>query len=158
MNHNPNARSANFFPGDYVTIFADASFCDKTKAMGWAGWCKYDHPAKTVTKFGQGTCENSTVAETIALNKMVNYLISIGLPFENKKVVIQSDCLGALNAFKPRRLLDLGAINVKFKHIKGHSGLRDNRSKVNEWCDRIAYSQMSERRLHTSKGVSWNRF
>lgn len=158
MKHNPNARRADFNPGDYITIFADASFCDRTKSLGWAGWAKYDHPAKTVIKTGRGKCQNSTEAETIALNKIVNNLIKMGVPFEGKRVVIQSDCLNALNAFKPRRLLELGAINVKFKHIKAHTGYGDRRSKVNERCDFLAKQEMNAQRMSHNRGVSWGSF
>jgi len=132
--------------GDYVTIFVDASYCDKTHSMGWAGWCKYGECGKNITCSGTGKAANSTKAELTGLIKMINFVIESGVSIKNKKVVIQCDNINALETYKHDRLYELGAKNVKFKHVKAHTNGWDRRSKVNDWCDAQAKEALNRSR------------
>lgn len=128
---------ANFNPDEYITIFADASWCPDTKAMGWYGWCKC--AAGRFTSEGNGTAKSSGEAELHGIVSMIKY-VQERFAFQDKKVVIQCDCLEALQK------LDInimpGAASVKLKHVKGHQGNSNPRAAVNNLCDKKAYKQM----------------
>jgi len=63
---------------------------------------------------------------------------------KGKRIVIQSDCTGALEAIKPdlERLKRMGAQAAYTKHVKGHRGHATARNSVNTLCDRKAKEQM----------------
>lgn len=123
----------------FVTIFADASFCPETKALGWAGWCKYGDGI-TVKAHGHGMAKSSNHAEFEALTNICKHVMKMGVPYEDAIVVIQSDCIGALDRFKPPFK---GAKYIKKRHVRGHQGNKDARSAVNTYCDNVAYNEMS---------------
>lgn len=140
----------------YVTVFADASFCDRTCCYGWAVWIKYGNPPEVLRLMGGGCrvarssnreweITNSTQAEKFALDTAVRALDYYKVPYEDKIVVIQSDCDKGLNSIKIRPI-KRKAKEVRFKHVKGHRGFACPRSSVNTWCDRQARRKMREYR------------
>lgn len=64
---------------------------------------------------------------------------------KGKRIVIQSDCTGALEAIAPEMaaLRRLGASMVYTKHVKGHQGHATARNSVNTLCDRKAKEQVN---------------
>lgn len=135
-----------FEPGLYITLFTDASYCPNTRAYGWCWWIKYGSPAKTQVGVGGGAhMQGSYQAEVEALRAGMAF-IHESLPEEmkGKRIVIQSDCMGALEAIKPdlERLKRMGAQAAYTKHVKGHRGHATARNSVNTLCDRKAKQQM----------------
>ena len=146
----PNKQSAvkNSIPdGDkYITLFADASFCPQTKAYGWCYWIKHGTPSTTVIKSGGGfRIRSSLEAEIEALRQGIREIYSMG-KIKGKRIVVQSDCLGAL--FKIGKELEalkgVGAASAYTKHVRGHQGHKDARSSVNTQCDKLAGIEMRE--------------
>lgn len=138
----------SFQPANWITLFADASWCPKTRAFGWAFWVKYDSPAKTLTRTGGGIgIESATAAEIIALMYGIGF-IEENIPFGGKNIVVQSDCTGALDHVRQGlfSLVKAGAIRAYTKHVKGHQKGVDNRSWVNELCDKLAKREMRDYR------------
>lgn len=138
-------KSKPYQPGQYVTIFTDASFCPQTKVFGWAVWIKYGHPARNIKRSGGGTCKGPTYAEYIALKNALKTLGQFDIPTMGKIVIFQSDCLAALNKFQ-RRDHKIACLNVVYRHVKAHTGNDDRRSIVNDLCDRQAKLEMRKRR------------
>lgn len=126
----------------YVTLFADASYCSRTKAYGWCFWVKHSYPAQTVIRHGGGIgLVNSNLAELYALEQGIKFILET-LPVRDKVVVIESDCTGALQKVKLDQLFLKGAKNAYFKHVKGHQGNKCPRSSVNTTCDKFAREEM----------------
>lgn len=142
-----SARPA-FEPGLYITLFADASYCPTTKAYGWCWWIKYGSPAKTKIGVGGGaSMQGSYQAEVEALRAGMAFLYNHLLDeMQEKRIVIQSDCTGALEAIKPdlNYLQRKGADWAYTKHVKGHRGHSTARNSVNTLCDRKAKEQMKQ--------------
>lgn len=132
----------------FITLFADASHCPTTKACGWASWIKYGDPAQTQRLSGSAAnVKNSHLAEVMALEKGIAH-IEQNLALQDKIIVLQSDCQGALDYLAPRAegLKAMGARHVKLKWVKSHNGHKDVRSSVNTWCDETARHHMRELR------------
>lgn len=138
---------ADFEPGLFITVFADASWCPDTQAYGYGWWMKYGSPPSTARRAGGGYIDSSNNAEIEALRAALLYLRTNLLDeMQDKVVVVQSDCTGALKVIS-NDLLDLrkaGARNAYAKHVKGHQGHKDARSSVNTWCDRAARGAMRQ--------------
>lgn len=132
-----------FDPGKFVTMFCDASFCPNTKACGWAVWIKHGKIPETIRVSGVSeNIRDSIQAEYQALVEGVSILMN-KLDLTGLVVVIQSDCVGALDMIDTKDLVKVkGAQYVKHKHVKGHRGLQDARACVNTWCDKQAKVEM----------------
>lgn len=65
-----------------------------------------------------------------------------------KRVVVQSDCTGALAVIAPdlAALRKLGASAAYSKHVKGHQGHKNPRASVNTTCDTRARAEMKSYR------------
>lgn len=141
-----SATRAAFDPSLYITVFADASHCPQTKAYGWCWWLKHGSPAKTELGVGGGIpLKGSYQAEVEALRAGLLFIRqSLAQELKGKRIVIQSDCTGALEAIAPEmaELRRLGASMVYTKHVKGHRGHETARNSVNTLCDRKAKEQM----------------
>ena len=127
----------------WITLFADASFCHQTLAYGWCFWLKHGSPAKTHIHSGGGIkIASSHWAEVEALRQGLKMVETMEL--KGKRVVVQSDCTGALAVIVPEllRLKDAGAAAAYSKHVKGHQGNGTPRSSVNTTCDKRARAEM----------------
>lgn len=147
MNHSTSASTrAPFDPSLYITVFADASYCPTTQAYGWCWWIKHGKPAKTELGVGGGSqMRGSNQAEIEALRAALAFVAkSLPAQLQGKRIVIQSDCTGALEAIRPEMnaLRRQGAAMVYTKHVKGHRGHETARNSVNTLCDRKAKEQM----------------
>lgn len=148
---------SKFEPGQFITLFADASFCPETKAAGFGGWAKYGDPAETFRTGGEmNDCETSNQAEFKALRNTLDALMKLeSVQFEGKILVIQSDCQGAIDKLKTTLSLDslqkcLGLTRISYKWVKGHQGYKSSRSAVNTYCDKTAKHHMRNLRLKLS--------
>lgn len=131
----------------WITLFADASFCPDTNAYGWCFWIKHGSPAQTVVRHGGGQrIQSSHWAEVEALRQGLKWVHT--LPLRGKRVVVQSDCTGALAEISSalNLLKNAGAVAAYSKHVKGHQGNKTKRSSVNTTCDRLAKSEMKRYR------------
>jgi hypothetical protein len=120
--------------GKFITAFSDASYQPRTRCYGVGIWIKSTEGTHTLG-FG-GRCDSALEAERQGVGYIVNFTKS--LEIKNKIVVIQCDCLTALETLDVKPLYEAGAVYVKLKHVKGHSDRDTNRTKVNVWCDKIA--------------------
>jgi ribonuclease HI len=148
----------------YITIFADASHCQHSKAAGIAVWArdvdKFYHVSQPLTF----TLPGSVQAEMLALGTGI---LSVIREFDHQpgdRLSIQSDCKNALDLFAPvmeckklypfasslrERVLEAveqAGLVLCPKHVKGHQGNRDARSAINTWCDKQARAQMHRAR------------
>lgn len=140
---------------NWITMFADASFCHETKAMGWCCWIKYGHPAETAVIDGAGISEGSTQAEVAAINSGLDFLDSFPDEWlENKFLTVQSDSRDALRAVQARldtMYRERRMRRAYTKHVRGHQGSINARSYINELCDRKAKDQMRAKRVLIQK-------
>jgi len=146
----PHRQSTGVDFSRYITIFTDASHCPDTGSAGWAFWVKFNIPEKedpvTYRSSGDAVCVNSTKAEELAISKAATW-VRHNIDLTDKIIVLQSDCVAALNSFDDSRLMGAGSTTrVKKKHVKGHRGTRDKRSSVNTWCDKAARACMNRKR------------
>jgi len=148
----------------FITIFTDASFCPKTKATGWAVWIKYGLNGTVVKHQGAHIArrnEHSNDAELFALDMAVDMCRLLvehnRMVLKDKIVVIQSDCQGALDKLDTLPLYTRGVHYVKKKWVKAHTNKSDNRSTVNDWCDKTAYGEMKKARKWKGKKLKDNR-
>ncbi len=148
-----NAVFPNLDKAKYITLFGDASYDSKTKAYGWCVWIKYGSPAQTIVRSGGGIgIANSTEAEYQALAEGMKCVIELGNDTINKNIVVQSDCLYAIERIDkmvPDFLQTTQADRIYTKHVKGHQGTRTPRSAVNTLCDLNAKREM---RKYRAKG------
>jgi ribonuclease HI len=82
-------------------IFADASFCPRTKAAGWGAWVKRDGGVSEA--FGgsfRDPMPDSTTAELCALANAMHRAIGWRLILPGDVVMLQSDSLGALERIR----------------------------------------------------------
>ncbi len=153
----------------WITIFADASYCNKTKAAGIAVWGRN---ATEFLRFSQAISfpvYSNTEAETIAMCTGVIMALETLSPDGGDRLSIQSDCIHAINALRDNK----GSTEVEkhfctkaanamrdynvtptFKHVKGHSGAGNPRSAVNDFCDRNARMRLQEARTSLVKRVN----
>lgn len=142
----------------FVTVFCDASHCPRTLATGWAVWMKHGTPAVTHRLSGAlRDVRDSHQAEIYALEQALDY-IEAELELDDKIVVLESDCQGALRHIEQRAmaLSERGAKFVKLKWVKGHQGIKCARSSVNTWCDKEAKHHMRLLRdsIYQQQGVT----
>lgn len=80
-----------------LTIFADASYCVKTKSAGWGAWLKRTgHLSRTAGSPVRQKVLRSTGAEIIAIVNSIFAARAAGLLFNEDVVMVQSDCVQAL--------------------------------------------------------------
>lgn len=139
---------AKFIPGSYITVFADASYCHKTRSTGYACWIKHGLDGRTERFSGNvDNLRNSTEAELHALITALEYVKNF-IDYEDKNISVQSDCIPALDRLRKRvgSVIPSGYQHISFKHVRGHQNSINARSAVNEWCDRTAKERMIELR------------
>lgn len=130
---------------DYLTMFADASYCKDLKLAGWAYWMKFRSP-KSVLNFGHEFGVLTSVdAEVMAIEKGIEYILD-KFDLSGVMVIIQSDCCPALDRFKSRDLFgSKSPKSVEYRHVRGHQGVKSPRYAVNSTVD--AYARREMRRV-----------
>ena len=135
-----------------VTLFCDASF--KDEKGGWGGWAKSDRGRVYYGGSLRGKWKGSEDTEMAAIANTLRLAKFAGILIPGDTVIIQSDCLWALNKLskniRPAKGKGQRAYNfikhfekahylfLKYKHVKAHEGGIHKRSAVNEACDEIA--------------------
>lgn len=133
-----------------ATVIADASFCDKTMAAGWASYIKVDgQPAmKYFGNFKSQVLSNNE-AEALATMNGIFFAAQAGATH----ILAQTDSIALTRKKKPTYLKDALAnlrsqynVVIEFRHVKGHSKIQDARSHCQRWCDKVAKKIMREQR------------
>ena len=107
-----------------------------------------------MTRTGGGLrIKSSQEAEIEALRQGLREIY--GLDFNGKRIVVQSDCLGALYKIgqELEAIKNAGATSAHTQHVKGHQGKRSAASAINTKCDRRAGRQM---RLFREEKLRWS--
>jgi ribonuclease HI len=151
-----------------ATVIADASFCNLTKRnlAGWAAWVRIDghpHPIKKSGPILRVEVLNSTHAEVYAIVNGLAMAVHRGAT----DVLLQTDCLNVVQAINgeaqagPKLTafvlltlakVDLEGVQIRAKHVRGHTGKLDARSYVNDWCDKKAKKHMRTLRKKVQQG------
>lgn len=138
------------------TVITDASFCHRTQAAGWAAWIRVDGEAEAIRysgTFEKSRPDNPTRAELFAsLNG-----IWIASKYGATDVLLQTDCMAVIHAASGRGSLaplwrkkleefGLSTLQIRCKHVKGHTNRAEPRYYVNRWCDEAAGRHMRTER------------
>ena len=87
-----------------VTIFADASYCNELRVGGYGFWVACERGKKAGGgRLRTNDVSSSTVAEMMALANALHCAIVHGLVLDNDIVLLQTDCMAAIDAFEGRR-------------------------------------------------------
>jgi ribonuclease HI len=147
-----------------ITMFTDASYCEKTKLAGFAVWAKCN--GQTIRHAGvlREPVSDSGMAELQALVNGFAVVCSALKPDPNAFIIAQSDCLLAIYALDNRlrrqkaitryagpvrlfkELKNVHKFRTDFRHVRGHQGNVSKRNAVNEWVDRAARKALHEAR------------
>jgi len=122
-----------------VTVIADASWCPRTRAGGWAAWVRAEGTKIARAGAFKGRAVSSNQAEEWALRN--GMYIAAQVPGVTR-LLAQSDCLNML-----QRMPEIvGGLPVEYRHVKGHTKNPAARSWVNRWCDAEAKKHMRSQR------------
>lgn len=144
-----------------VTIITDASYCPDLKVGGYGFWIasqrgKLGGGSKLTWK--GGAINTSTIAEMMAISGALYIAVSNKLVLQGDSVLFQTDCMGAIQAFQGTRynlvsqelsvlkyhneMQNSLQLQIRYKHVKGHSQVDDARSASNRLCDKQAKQYM----------------
>ena len=135
-----------------VTVNADASFCPDTKAGGYGLYVASSRSKRSFDGRFKDLTANSTSAELKALVLGLYFGIKFGIIKANDVVLLQSDCIPALDKIeagkskKVNEYIERFNLTLKFKHVKGHAGIYEGRFLSNHINDRKAYLNMVKMR------------
>lgn len=144
-----------------VTIIADASY-DQRYGIGaygyWIACARGKAPGEGVLR---GTVVSSMQAEMMAMVRAIADAVKLRLVEPGDELLVQTDCQAAIDAFIGRRirvqsdkivldtyelLKDKHNLSFSFKHVKGHTKLREARYAANRACDARAKAAMRAER------------
>lgn len=136
-----------------ATVIADASFCSRTGAAGWAAWIAYDGGMKGQhSGVFRSNPSGSSAAELLAVLCAIWHAHKGGA----QEILVQTDCLAVVHAvnlqnrmaqtFLTAKANHFPGARVRAKHVKGHTQTTDSRSWCNRWCDAEAKRQMRAQR------------
>lgn len=144
-----------------ITINTDASFHHGEKVGGYAFYIICDLFKIQKAGMFKKHPSSSIEAEMMCIANALHTLLTQKELPKTKWIVINSDCLYAFEkiglkkkhyigkkiAFILRDLRRKASNGVElpkyqFRHVKAHSGIKDSRSIVNEWCDKEAKKWM----------------
>lgn len=142
-----------------VTVMCDASHCPDTLIAGYGFWIVSSRGGLP----GAGAIYNvdsSLTAEMLAVGSAVFNGLSDGFISWGDKLLIQLDCLGAIDRFEKSKkgivitntqhqaigyfdhILKEYDLEVEFRHVKAHTADTSKRSNSNRLCDRRARKAM----------------
>ena len=146
----------------FVTLVVDASYCHKTKSGGYGFWVvsnRGSFPGSGVIKTKP---ENNVIAEMFAVCNALYDSIHLEKIQSNDEILIQTDCLAAIQAFRFDRTKlskqEIDAIQyldnisvklnlkIRFRHVKGHTNNSEPRYIANKLCDMRAKKEMKKMR------------
>jgi ribonuclease HI len=136
-----------------ITLFTDASYCDRTGVAAYAAWAKTD--GRTLRRAGvlKDPAPDSALAEAMALVNGIHLVLAGMRPPPNARIIAQTDCLSAIQAFSgklrnPKAIqrfapvvaayrgrVEAARVQVELRHVGGHKGTVTPRNAVNTWCD-----------------------
>jgi ribonuclease HI len=136
----------------HVTVIADASLCPETDVGGYGYWIACDRGKQPGSGVLTGPIGNSTIAELMAIWNALNDGINLHLIRRNDIVLIQTDSLGAISCLEKKSARELQGLYrklyeefhklviryqliVNFRHVKGHTNIREPRYAANRACD-----------------------
>jgi len=153
-----------------VTIIADASYCHKDRVAGYGFWIACERGKLAGGGPMRERVGSSLLAEAKAVCIGLYTAVRNELIRPQDSVLLQTDCIGAI-AFLHRTATPLSkseagkvkeffntlvrqnALTVEFRHVRGHTKVRDARSLCNRHCDSrakqglaMARQLLSERR------------
>lgn len=145
-----------------VTIIVDASHCPDTGAAGYGCWIASARGKRPAEGQFKKPLSNSALAEAMAIVNAIYIAIRSKLVLKGDKVLLQSDCMSAINVLKGwdkpfnkeseetlntfKKLVDDYSLRVSFKHVKGHTNRDEARYRSNNMCDKQARRQMRKMR------------
>lgn len=150
-----------------ATIIADASHCGQTLVAGYGYWAVSGRGRHAGAGVFKEKLRDSTVAETMAVVNALFCAVRLGIVQEGDSVIIQTDSVAAIHCLDNRdkgrgkirlrqdmvtpanafgSLRDSKKLEIEFRHIKGHSGVRDNRSRAQRQADIRARRAMRQAR------------
>jgi ribonuclease HI len=136
-----------------ATVIADASFCSRTKAGGWAVWVAYDGGTK-----GQHSGMFRSRPPSSGIAELQAVLNGLWIAHQNgaRDILIQTDCMSVVHAingvgayaklYRDAHTKHFADATVRAKHVKGHTTIADARSWCNRWCDTEAKRHMRKQR------------
>lgn len=141
-----------------VTIVTDASYCHQTGASGYGVWVASNRGS---SEFGGilSDIPGSNEAEYVGIARGIYHAMESGIAKPGDYILIQNDFTEAVNYLSGRNdgptcgkkfevkqwILSIAAkyrLTLEYRHIKGHSGVRDSRSRAQRKCDKRAYREM----------------
>jgi len=151
-----------------VTAFSDASFCDGTKAAGWAGWVKSDRGRVSTGGVIRASVMSASEAEFCALANTLALGEKRGVLLANDWTIVQTDSLraqlvlsgAAQYRLTPRerevvkwveRFVLRLSLRLDVRHVKGHRGTVTPRNAVNSLCDDSARKHMRQERVRRQR-------
>jgi ribonuclease HI len=158
-----------------VTIIVDASFAPYTTRKGnhpsgWAAFVACEGVKRYFSDEMKVVPRNSTIAEMFAVVNAMHCGITDFMIDNGDKVVIQTDCMAAIERFqnaysaedlakKDKKsasriqcaqayarlaiMVSKKQLTVEWRHVRGHTGNADSRFIVQDKCDRKAKYHMS---------------
>jgi len=153
-----------------VTINTDASFHPQLKYGAYAFWAICNDFKITKSGVFRKKCINPDDAETKCILNALTVILKSHKGIS--KIIVNTDSLNAIayltndkaHIFKYRlvkkkgiefreifRKLPTKNITIEYRHCKAHSGVKDARSYVNEWCDSEAKRQLRSKILKTKQ-------
>lgn len=144
-----------------VTILGDASHCPETLAGGYGFWIACERGKRGGSGAFREVVPTSTVAEMMAIVNALYCALRFELVLKGDALLIQTDCEAAIFALTDRRKLTTlesecvlkmkqfikdNALEVVYKHVKGHSKNKQSRFLSNNACDRGAKKAMRKKR------------
>lgn len=141
-----------------VTIMTDASYCHTSHAAGVGVWIASNRGKQGFSEPISHPVESPLTAEAYGViygiySGLVSNLVEVG-----DQVIIQLDCLPAINLFEGKRkkinsqeayaketfdnYVKNYALEVVFRHVRGHSNRTELRFRSNNICDMEARKSM----------------
>lgn len=134
-----------------VTIIADASYCSMTGAAGYGWWTACERGKRGGGGAVKEKVCSSNAAEMIALVNALHLSIKFELVQGGDHVLLQTDCMGAIDAYSGKRqqlnkseraakkliyeLKKQHNLTFSFRHVKGHTNRTEARYVTNNLCD-----------------------
>ena len=147
-----------------VTIITDASYCAETKAAGYGYWVVCDRGRKAGGGVIKRRVQTSVHSEMMACCNGLWIACMNGLVMRGDTVLIQTDCQPAILGLRDvrpskckhqqeivayfQKLCQDNELEVRFKHVPGHTAGDDSRTYVNNVCDEQAKKHMRQMRNH----------
>jgi len=145
-----------------VTIMVDASWCPDTKAAGYGAWLASERRRCRFTGQIQSTVSQAMVAEEMAIVNAIAGALKRGVALAGDTILVRTDCQAAIQLLQKYRkpsakeedeivsafdyFVKKYGLQMRFKHIKGHSSNQNRASVSNTVCDRHAREQMQKAR------------